>query len=507
MGCVAATKETDKDMNEHGQGQTVLKGYSLAGMAAGPAAALAMLILPVPAGLSFHGWATAAIAVWMAIWWATEALPVAATALLPLVFFPLFGIFDFGRTAAPFANPLIFLFLGGFLLSLALQRWNLHRRIALHILSAVGDSPSALVGGVMAATAFLSMWISNTATAMMMMPLSVSLISVVTQEPAEGSSDAASEDGLPGKSGISTALLLAVAYSASIGGLATLVGSPPNALLAAYMEQRHGVHIGFAEWMAVGLPVALVLLPLTWLLLTRVVFHLDGTSTHASRQVIRRELDKMGPVSVPEIRVAAVFALVAALWIFNPLIAGWLGPVSLHDAGIAISGALLLFVIPSGDRARVFLLDWNWAKRAPWEILILFGGGLSLAQAVDNTGLAIWIGNGLAFFAAWPVFVLVIAVSVLVIFLTELTSNTATTAAFLPVVGAVAVTAGLDPMFLAAPAALAASCAFMLPVATPPNAIVVGTGQVSIPQMMRAGFLVNLAAVAVIALMTLVTGN
>ncbi|WP_103222355.1 SLC13 family permease [Roseibium marinum] len=482
-------------MSEENPGGTVVKGYSLAGMLIGPAAALAMLVLPVPAGLTFQGWATAAIAVWMGIWWATEALPVAVTALLPLLFFPLFDISDFGQTAAPFANPLIFLFLGGFLISLAMQRWNLHRRIALHILSVVGSSPSALIGGVMAATAFLSMWISNTATAMMMMPLAVSLTSVLT------------DAGQREKSGISSALLLAVAYSASIGGLATLVGSPPNALLAAYMEQRHGIHVGFMDWMVIALPVVLAMLPITWFLLTRVDFHLEDTSSQAGSEVIRQELDKMGPVSAAEKRVAAVFALVAALWIFNPLTADLTGLSGLHDAGIAVSGALLLFLIPSGTHARVFLLDWNWAKRAPWDILILFGGGLSLAQAVDKTGLASWIGNGLSFFETWPVFALVLAVSLLVIFLTELTSNTATTAAFLPVVGAVAMQAGLDPLFLAAPAAMAASCAFMLPVATPPNAIVFGTGQVSIPQMMRAGFLVNLAAVAVIALVSTMTAG
>ncbi|PVB60618.1 anion transporter [Labrenzia sp. 011] len=473
----------------------MVKGYSLAGMVIGPLAALAMLALPVPAGLTFQGWASAAIAVWMGIWWASEAVPVAATALLPLVFFPLFGISDFAQTAAPFANPLIFLFLGGFLISLALQRWNLHRRIALHILSVVGSSPSALIGGVMVATACLSMWISNTATAMMMMPLAISLTSVLT------------DAGQREKTGISSALLLAVAYSASIGGLATLVGSPPNALLAAYMEQRHGIHVGFVDWMAIGLPVVLAMLPITWFLLTRIDFHLDHTSACAGPQVIRQELDKLGPVSAAEKRVAAIFALVAILWIFNPLTTDMIGPSGLHDAGIAISGALLLFLVPAGTKARVFLLDWNWAKRAPWDILILFGGGLSLAQAVDRTGLASWIGNGLSFFESWPLFALVLAVALLVIFLTELTSNTATTAAFLPVVGAVAVQAGLDPLFLAAPAAMAASCAFMLPVATPPNAIVFGTGQVSIPEMMRAGILVNLAAVAVIAILSTVTAG
>lgn len=381
------------------------------------------------------------------------------------------------------------------MIALAMQRWDLHKRIALNIVARAGSRPAALIGGVMAATAFLSMWISNTATAMMMMPIAASLVVIVRSK----------EDAAPGpdESKFATALMLATAYAASIGGLATLVGSPPNALLAAFMAQTYGIEIGFARWMLIGLPVVALMLPLTWLVLTRVVFRFQLDDRVGGRLVIAEALRTMGPMTGPEKRVAAVFVLVAALWIINPLLADWIGPDTLPDAGIAISGALLLFIIPANWKKRIFLLDWQWARRAPWEILILFGGGLSLAQAVDKTGLATWIGSGLAILGNWPTILLVAAVAGLIILLTELTSNTATTAAFLPVFGAVAVQAQLMPLSLTVPAALAASCAFMLPVATPPNAIVFGSGYVTIPQMMRAGLLLNLLGILVITLATL----
>ncbi len=466
----------------------------LGGMALGPLGALVLLAIPAPAGLDSAAWSTAAVAVWMAVWWATEAVPVAATALLPLALFPLLGVSDIKQAAAPFANPLIFLFLGGFLIALSLQRWDLHRRIALHIVTFAGSRPTALLGGIMLATACLSMWISNTATAMMMMPIAASLVVILRpSDRAPGGSD---------ESRFATALMLATAYAASIGGLATLVGSPPNALLAAFMSQTYGVEIGFAQWMLVGLPVTAVMLPLTWFVLTKIVFRFQLDEQGRGGPMIAEALRAMGPMTRPEKRVAGVFALVAALWITNPLLAAWVGPGTFSDAGIAISGALLLFVIPADWKQKVFLLDWAWARRAPWEILILFGGGLSLAQAVDKTGLATWIGGGLAILGDWPVILLVAAAVGLVIFLTELTSNTATTAAFLPVLGAVAVQAELAPLLLTVPAALAASCAFMLPVATPPNAIVFGSGHVTIAQMMRAGLLLNLLGMLVITALT-----
>ncbi len=477
-------------MTDEPNGGEAHKGYQLAGLALGPLGFAALLASPAPSGLEPAAWATAAVAVWMAVWWASEAVPLAATALLPLALFPVLGISGIERAAAPFANPLIFLFLGGFLIALTMQRWNLHRRIALHIVAVAGSDPATLVGGVMLATACLSMWISNTAATMMMIPIAVSLVAVARPENAAPRSRDESQ--------FAAALMLGTAYAASIGGLATLVGTPPNALFAAFMAQTYGIEVGFARWMMVGVPMVALLLPLAWLVLTRVVFRLSSAARPEGGLMIAEALRATGPMTPPEKRVAAVFVLVAFLWITNPLLANWIGAGALSDTGVAIAGALSLFVIPADWKKRIFLLDWAWAGRMPWHILILFGGGLSLARAVDETGLAAWIAGGLAVPGALPAILLTAAAISLIIFLTELASNTATTAAFLPVVGAVAIQAGLDPFLLAVPVTIAASCAFMLPVATAPNAIVYGTGHVGVGQMMRAGLVLNLIGIAVI---------
>jgi solute carrier family 13 (sodium-dependent dicarboxylate transporter), member 2/3/5 len=475
------------------------RGYQLAGLIIGPVLFVLTLSLPLPADLSSAGWKTAAIAVLMAVWWATEALPLAATALVPLVLFPLLGIFDVQQTAAPFANPLIFLFLGGFLIALAVQRWDLHRRIALHIVMRVGQRPLNLVAGAMLATAALSMWISNTATTMMMLPIAVSLIAVTRSGEAPSG---------PGDANFATAMMLGIAYAASIGGLATLIGSPPNALAASYMLQTFSIEVTFAGWMALALPITVVMLPLAWFILTRVAFPFPNAQAGVTRHAVRDMLEAMGPMSVAEKRVAIVFAFVAAGWILHPLIGDALGAGAITDTGLAIAGAVALFAIPADWRTRTFLLDWPTARKVPWEILILFGGGLSLAQGIDKTGLAAWLGGGLEFLTVGPAILLIAGVAVFVILLTELTSNTATTAAFLPVAGALAIGADLAPLLLAAPVALAASAAFMLPVATPPNAIVFGSGHVTLPQMMRAGIYLNVAGVIVIttAIMLLASG-
>jgi sodium-dependent dicarboxylate transporter 2/3/5 len=468
------------------------RGYQRVGLVLGPVLCALVLVLPAPAGMAAAAWDVTAVAALMAVWWATEAIPVPVTALIPLLLFPLLGLGSAGEAAAPYANPLIFLFLGGFMIALAMERWNLHRRIALNVVRRVGAHPLAIVAGFMAATAGLSMWVSNTATTMMMLPIAASVIAVFLAEEAES-------DG-PQARNFATACMLGIAYAASIGGLATLVGTPPNALLAAFMSQSHGLDIGFAAWMGVGLPVTLALLPLAWLVLTRVVYPFDLPHAREAAGVVDRAHAEMGQISRPELRVAAVFALVAGLWIFRPLLSGLPGLGGLTDPGIAILGGVLLFLIPSGAGSG-FLLDWEWAKKLPWGVLILFGGGLSLAAAASRTGLAQWIGDSLAGLGAWPLLGLAAVVTVVVILLTELTSNTATTAAFLPVVASIAVATGADPLMLAAPAALAASCAFMLPVATPPNAIVFASGHVTIPQMVRAGAVLNLVAAAAISLL------
>ncbi|MCB4823485.1 SLC13 family permease [Roseicella aerolata] len=454
----------------------------------------AMLLLPPPEGMSPVAWRVAAVAVLMASWWVTEAIPIPATGLLPLILFPLLGIANIGQASAPYADPLIFLFLGGFLVALALERWNLHRRIALRTVALVGTRPPALVGGFMLATAFLSMWVSNTATAVMMLPIGLSVIALLEDGARQ---DGDGQDGQAKAGGFATALLLGIAYAASIGGLGTLIGTPPNALLAGFMSRTYGVEIGFAQWMVIGVPLVVLLLSCTWLLLTRLVFALPRGDLGGASALLHAELGRLGPMSGPEKRVAVVFAAMAALWVVRPLL-GDLVP-GINDTGIAIAAALALFILPAGrGQGGAALLGWDAARRLPWGVLLLFGGGLSLAAAITRSGLAEWIGAALGGFGVLPVLIVVLVVTAAIVFLTELTSNTATAAAFLPLVASLAPALGADPFLLTIPTALAASCAFMMPVATPPNAIVYGSGHLTIAQMARAGFWLNLLSIAVI---------
>jgi solute carrier family 13 (sodium-dependent dicarboxylate transporter), member 2/3/5 len=481
--------ETGLGMVEGDEETGEYRPYQAVGLVLGPVLTIAMLIFPPPEGLSAAGWSTAAVATLMAVWWATQAVPLGVTALLPLVLLPVLGISGITEAAAPFANPLIFLFLGGFLIALAVERWGLHRRMALHIVDRVGGRPLNLVAGIMLATAGLSMWISNTATTIMMLPIATSLIAV-TGARAGG--------GTRGGRNFAAALMLGTAYAASIGGMATLIGSPPNALVAGYLLQNAGVEVTFVGWMIVALPITIVMLPLAWLLLTRLVFPFHNRDVADQTDAIPAMLAAMGPMSKPEKRVALVFAAVALGWILHPLISDVLGVKVITDVGVAIAGAVLLFAIPADWKAGTFLLEWETARRVPWEILLLFGGGLSLASAIDGSGLAIWLGSGLDFLYGAPPVLIVAGVALFTVFMTELVSNTATTAALLPVVTALTGSTELTPLVLAMSLALAASSAYMLPVATPPNAIVFGSGRVSLPQMMRAGVLLGLAGVVVI---------
>lgn len=473
-----------------------LATYQKAGLFLGPLLALLMLFADPPSGLSELGWRAAAIGVLMAIWWATEAVPIAVAALIPLASFPLLGVGTIQETAAPYAHKVIFLFLGGFIVAFAMQRWSLHRRIALNVLQIASGNGRSLVGGFMLACATISMWVMNTSTTMMMLPIAVSVITVIHRS-VPGLDQRARDD-------FQYALLLGVAYGATLGGLATLVGTAPNAMLAAFMQETYGTEINFSNWMQVGLPVTIFMLPVTWLVLTRWVFKVDFETSGESRAELTRMREELGSISTPEIRVAIVFLIMVISWVSRPLLVQLPALSALDDSGIAIAGAIALFLIPSGDKRDPILLRWSYAEQMPWSVLILFGGGLALAGAVSRTGLAEWLGNNLHAVATLPAPIVVVIAAAMIIFLTELTSNIATTATFLPVVGAVALESGIDPIVLTVPVTLAASCAFMLPVATPPNAIVFGSGLLTVPKMARAGLALNVIGIIVVSLVALI---
>jgi len=457
------------------------------GLAAGVVLCVGLLLLPAPEGLDPAAWRTAAVGSLMAVWWITEALPIAATALVPLVLLPLLGVTDIDGATTPYANPLIFLFMGGFIIAQAMQTWNLHRRIALGIVRWVGVNPSSIVVGFILASAFLSMWVSNTATALMMLPIGLSIIELTRERLEEG--DAAPH--------FAVVLLLSIAYACNVGGMGTLIGTPPNALLAGFFSESYGVEVGFAQWMIVGLPLVAVALPSIYGVLTW-VYPLELEQLPGGAAIIDEERAKLGVISTAETRVAVVFGATALLWMTRPLLSDFVPGLS--DAGIAITASLALFLIPAGTEDRA-LLTWPDAEALPWGVLLLFGGGLSLAAAISDTGLAKWMGQGVNALGGWPVLAVLVCAVALIVALTEITSNTATTAAFLPILGAVAVGIGENPFLLAVPAALGASCAFMLPVATPPNAIVYGSDLLTIPQMSRAGVWLNLLFIVLVTVL------
>lgn len=439
-------------------------------------AATALLRSPLE-GLSDAGWRTFGLMVMMGCWWLSECVPVAVTAFLPLILAPLLGMAGIGSVSSSYAHPLIFLFLGGFMLSLAMERSELHRRIARRTMLAVGSHPRGQVAGIMGVTAFLSMWMSNTATTVMMVPIVLSIIQLLRERETPA--------GLP------SAMLLGVAYGASIGGIATLIGTPPNALLAAYLQDAYGIQIGFDRWMLFGVPFSLLFLVATWWWLCRGLPGVTDATGRSVRALFREQLRAMGPLSAAEKRVAVVFGLAALCWMLRVPLAKHSG-LPLSDTGIAMLATLVLFLLPRGDGSSERLLTWKATERLPWGVLMLFGGGLALAQLIRETGLADTIaqlvgGAG----SLGPLGVLAVVI-LAIVFLTEVTSNTATAAGFLPLLGPVAVALGMPPAMLVIPAAVAASCAFMMPVATPPNAIVYGSGEIEMGQMVRTGLVLNL---------------
>lgn len=450
---------------------------------------------------------TAAIATLMALWWMTEAIPLPVTSLLPLILFPLSGVLELDDAAPSYANKFIFLFMGGFMIARAVEKWNLHRRIALLTVFAVGTQPTRLVAGFMLATAGLSMWISNTAATVMMLPIGLSLVTLLSERLGQG-------DGRSGQTGrnFATCMMLGIAYAASIGGLATLVGTPTNLTLAGFADKKD-IEIGFGRWMLFAAPLACVMLVATWWLLTHFVFPIRTKHLAGSRALIEKELAKLGSMSRGEWTVLAVFTLTALAWVLRepltscPWLVELVPPIAmLDDTIIALIGMTALFLIPVNVRKGEAALDWKSAVNIPWGVLLLFGGGFCLAEAFAGSGLAEWIGTRVEVLEL-SAFSLMVAVVVMVVFLTELTSNTPTIVTFLPILYGVAKSSGVDPMLLMVPATLAATCAFMLPVATPPNAIVFGSGHIEIQSMVKAGLWLNLMSIVLISFWMWLVGS
>ncbi len=455
------------------------------GLILGPVLAVLVAGVGPPPDFTVQAWNAVAVTALMGVWWCTEAVPLAITSLIPLAVFPLLGIAPIGEVAPSYVSPSFFLLFAGMLLALGMERWNLHYRLALSILTRAGQRPAGIIGGFMLASFLLSMWISNTAITLMMLPSAMSVAAVVAPDRKD-----------PDQRRFSVALVLGVAYATTIGGVATLVGTPPNLLLAGYLEQTQGIQLTFATWLTFGLPLSLFMLPLAWWALTKIALPFNLESLPEAMEHIRDELAKLGRFTVPEKRTMAVLATVACTWMCRPLVNRLPGLEALSDTGVAVIGAIVLFSIPSGDGSR--LLNAKWAKKAPWDVMIMYGGALALAAAVARVGLAEPLGARLSFAAGWPSFALIVLVVGLVLALTELAQNSAAVAISLPIIAALAGQAGVDPRLLAIPGTMAASYAFMLPVSTPPNTIVYGTGMVTTAEMSRAGLLLNIAGLVAI---------
>ncbi|REJ76405.1 MAG: anion transporter [Acidobacteria bacterium] len=459
------------------------------GLVAGPLTFLLVMLFFEPAGLTDQARAVLACTAWIAIWWITEALPIAVTALLPIILFPLTGGLSLGETTASFGHRYVFLYIGGFVLAIAIQKWNLHKRIALSVIRVVGTDIVKILLGFMIATAFMSMWISNTATTVMMLPIGIAIVAQLQDNPETEEN----ENLIFGK-----ALMLAIAYSATIGGISTLIGTPPNLVLAGVLQETYGIELTFANWFIFGLPISLILLLICWSYLTKIAFKFKQKAFPGGRAEIRNQLEALGPVSFEEKLVLAVFALTAAAWISRAFLLAPFIP-AIDDTIIAIATTVVLFILPARERGKK-IVTWEEAVKLPWGILLLFGGGMALAAGFQESGLASWLGGQVTLLQGVAIIVLVVVLIAAVNFLTEVTSNLATTAMLLPILAPLALAIDIHPLLLMVAATVAASCAFMLPVATPPNAVVFGSGYLTIPDMVKTGFWLNLISIGLLTL-------
>ena len=460
------------------------------GLFLGPILFVLILLFFKPQDLSREGVAILATTIWIAVWWITEAIPIAVTSLLPIILFPLTGGLGLAETTSSYGHKYVFLYIGGFMLAIAIERWNLHKRIALTVIDFIGTDVKSIILGFMVATAFLSMWISNTATSVMMLPIGMAIVAQLRDNPAT----IENENRIFGKM-----LMLAIAYSASIGGLATLIGTPPNLVFAGVIEETYGIEISFTQWMKIGLPLSLVTLFICWQYLTRFAFKIEQKSFPGGPEEIKRQLGALGKMGYEEKLVLLVFVLTAMSWISRSFLLQKFIPM-LDDTIIAIMAGLVLFIIPAGRDKKRALLVWDEAVKLPWGILLLFGGGLALASGFKSSGLAVWIGEQMTLLEGVSLIVLLAVLVTAINLLTEITSNLATTAMMLPILAPLAVAIGVHPYILMVGATLAASCAFMLPVATPPNAVVFGSGYLKISDMFRVGIWLNVLTIILVIL-------
>ena len=441
-------------------------------------------------GLSEQGVAVLASTLWIATWWITEALPIAATSLLPVVLFPLSGALSLSETSSSFGHKYIFLYMGGFILALAIEKWNLHKRIALNIISLIGTDVRKIILGFMLATAFLSMWISNTATAVMMLPIGIAIIKQMKDLKATPED----ENVIFGKT-----LMLSIAYSASIGGVATLIGTPPNLVFTGIVQELYGIEISFLEWFVFGLPISILLLTISWIYLTRIAFKFSNTKFDEGKTEIKKQLKEIGTICYEEKIVFAIFLLAGFSWITRTFLLNQFLP-NLDDSIIALIAGLSLFIFNSKDKSKK-IMNWEDAVKLPWGILLLFGGGLAIAAGFQESGLATWIAQSMVKLDGYSIFIILLVVVISVNFLTEITSNLATIAMLLPILAPMALILDVHPYLLMVGATLSASCAFMLPVATPPNAVVFGSNYLKISDMVKVGFLLNIISIIIILIM------
>lgn len=473
--------------------QSQFTGAKVFGLLFGP---FLFFLIPLVAPadvLSPEAWKVIGIATWMITWWITEAAPIPVTSMLPMVLFPLTGIFTIGEATAPYSHPTIFLFMGGFMLGLAMEEHNLHKRIALNLIKLTGTNPNGIILGFMITTAFISMWISNTATTVMMLPIALSITSLL-------GTDTNTED--KGRRRFALSLMIGIAYAANIGGTATIIGTPPNVAWVGFMSDMADYEVEFSKYLMVGLPICILMLFIAYFLLTRVLYPSKVSQLASSAQVIDDQIKELGPISKAEKIVGIIFLLTASSWILRGSINNWLDSKLLNDTVIAIAGGILMFITPLKLKEGKFLMEWKATQRLPWGILLLFGGGMALARAMESVNIVQTVGDAIAGNGEMNELLLIIGLCTFMLFMTEIMSNIALAVIFIPVVLGIANSMGVDPVHLSLPVTLAASYAFMMPISTPPNAIVFSSGMIRMKDMIRAGFLLNIIAIILLAILS-----